>query len=43
MGYTYKKDVEEQENNLVRALNESLAPDGNHDEVQPKQSQPVHP
>ena len=27
MGYTYKKDVEEQKNNLVKALNESLQPD----------------
>ena len=24
VGYTYKKDVEEQKNNLVKALNESL-------------------
>jgi serine/threonine kinase 38 len=27
VGYTYKKDVEEQKNNLVKALNESLQPD----------------
>jgi hypothetical protein len=30
VGYTYKKDVEEQKSNLVKALNESLYTDLSH-------------
>lgn len=44
MGYTFKKDVEEQKNNLVKALNESLQPDGNSSStnIDSSESTPPH-
>ena len=39
MGYTFKKDVEEQKANFVKALNESLQPDINQSESHSQQQQ----